>query len=122
MKLSILFLLNAIFAAMGAAVLILMPAQTMASYGASLNEGGVFLAHIMGVTILGIAVLSYLVRNVKDGEIVRPVLMSFVIAHGGSFLFALMAMTGGVLNQMTWFDVIAHGAFAAGFGYYLLRK
>ena len=92
------------------------------SYGATLNPGGVFVAHILGVTVLGVGVISYMFRNVKEKHALKPVLIGFIIAHVGSAIFAFLAAVTGLFNPMVWVDVAAHGVLAAGFGYYLQRK
>lgn len=122
MKLSILFIANAIFAAFGAFSLLVAPEQTFSAYGATLDKSGIFVAHILGATVLGMAVISYLFRNIKDKAALKPILLAFIITHAGSTIFALSAATTGLFNQMVWVDVIAHAAFAAGFGYHLTKK
>ena len=53
MKLSIVFIANAIFAAFGGLSLLLAPQQTFSAYGATLDPGGVFVArkwrHLGGI-------------------------------------------------------------------------
>jgi len=122
LKLKTVFIINAAFAAFGGLSLLLAPEQTFSSYGATLNPGGVFVAHILGVTVLGVSVISYMFRNVRDKHALKPVLIGFIIAHAGSAVFAFLAAVTGLFNQMVWFDVIAHGVLAAGFGYYLQSK
>lgn len=122
MKLSTLFIANAIFALFGALSLLLMPEKIMASYGATLNESGKFLAQILGTTVLAMAAISYQARNLKDKNALKVILIGFLIAHVGSGIFALMAVSSGVLNSMGWVDVLAHGLLAIGFGYFLANK
>ena len=122
MQLSILFIANAIFASFGAFSLLLAPTQIFSSYGATLNPSGIFVAHILGITILAIAVMSFLAKDIKDKTALTAVLIAFIIAHIGSAVFALMAAITGFFNQMVWGDVIIHTAFAVGFGYYLPKK
>lgn len=122
MKLSTLFVANSVFALIGSLSLLLAPLLTFESYGSSLNPDGMFVAHILGVTVLGVAVLSYAAKNITDRTALNWIMVSFIIAHVGSAILATAAAANGLFNSMIWVDVIAHGAFALGFGYYLIKK
>jgi len=120
-KLSTLFIINAAFALLGALGLLFMPDQLMASYGSTLTESGIFLSQIMGTILLGIAVISYLAKDIKDKIALNALLTGFIIAHAGGFIISLLAASSGVLNQMAAVDIFIHGVFAAGFGYFLFQ-
>lgn len=122
MKLSYVFIANAVFALIGSLSLLVAPEQTFSSYGAALDQSGVFIAHMLGVVVLGIGIISYLFRKIKERSALRPVLIGFTVTHVGSTIFAFWAATAGLFNQMVWGDVIIHGALAVGFGYYLTKK
>lgn len=99
-----------------------MSDSMMANYGVTLNESGKFLTQVVGITILGIATISYMARDVKDSKALKAILSGFIIAHVGTLLFAIDAIGSGVINQMGWVDVLIHGALAAGFGYFLAKN
>jgi len=121
LKLSTLFAVNAVFALIGGLGLLFMPQQIMANYGTNLNEGGKLVTQLFSTVLFGIAIISWLFRNVKDKSAQVAVLWGFVVAHGASFIIAFASVLSGALNQMGWIDIILHGTFAAGFGYYLQK-
>jgi len=67
-KLSVLMILNAIFALLGGLGLVLMLVKLMAPYGVFLDKGGMFIAQILGMVLLGLSVMFFLARNVKDDQ------------------------------------------------------
>lgn len=122
MNLSRLMVANAAFATLGALVLILMPAETMKPYGVILENGGIFLGHLLGSVLLGFAIIYFHARNIKERETIKILSLGAIAAHGGSAIFGVLAVMANTLNSMTWVDIILHGLFALGFWYYGLRK
>lgn len=122
MKLSTIFILNALFALLGGVGLLLIPNQLMVPYGAPLDKGGVFMAQILGTVLLGIAAISWNSRNLKDREALNVILLGFIIAHVGSGLLGLHAGFTGRLGSMIWGDVAAHGLLGFAFAYYRFGK
>lgn len=93
----------------------------MASYGPTLTDSGRFLAQIMGTMLLGIAVISYLAKDIKDKLALNALITGFIIAHAGAFIITLLATSSGLLNQIAAVDILIHGVLAAGFGYFLFQ-
>lgn len=122
MNLSLVMLINGIFALVGAVGLLAMPDGMMRSYGASLSLGGIFISQILGVILLGIGGISIMLRNTKDKDTRKTLVMAFLLVHVGSAGLAFQALNTGVLNSMVWFDIIVHGLLAVAFGYFLLGK
>lgn len=114
--------INAVFATFGGLGLTLVPAQMVTPYGFSLTPGGILMSQFLGVVLLGITVISWDLRNVKEGNVRDVVLSGFIVVHVGSTIVPIMAIQSGLMNSMGWIDVAAHGLLAAGFGYYRLKK
>jgi len=122
MKFSYLMVANAVFATIGALILIFAPAQTMQPYGVNLEAGGIFLGQLMGAILIGFASVYYLLRNTRDKEVIRAVSIAALIAHGLSAVFGILAVTSNTLNSMVWVDVILHALFALAFWKYGLKR
>ena len=98
---------------------ILVPAQLMSLFGVTLQEGGQWVARYLGSAFLGIAVLTWLGRNVDDGKAMRAILLgNFVLSVTGLIVAVLDAFLG-VGNALIWLDVAIYLFLTVGFGYYL---
>lgn len=122
MTLSIVLIINAIFAGLGGLGLVLMPDQLINPYGATLNDGGRFMSQLLGVILLGLAAISWNFRNIKTKEDRKMLLPGFIIAHAGAAAFGFAAYNNGLFNSMIWVDVIMHAALGVAFAYYLFIK
>lgn len=121
MKLSYFFIANALLAVVGGLGLLVMPEQLMSSQGTSLNAGGVYIARIMGMLLLGMALVSWQVRNLKDGDLLKPLLSAFALVHLGIVVLNIWALNSNLVNSTGWGDIVLHGALGSGFLYYLLN-
>ena len=101
---------------------ILIPVQTMAMYGVTLDISGQFLGRYLGSAFLGVAVLTWFARNSKEGEAFRAILLGdFVLALTG-FVVALFDAFTGIGNALVWSTVVIYLLLGAGFGYFYFKK
>ena len=97
---------------------ILVPAQLMSFYGVTLQEGGQWIARFLGSAFLGIAALTWLGRNVAEGEAMRAILLGdFVLSVTGLIVAVLDAILGPG-NAFLWLDVAIYVFLTVGFGYF----
>ncbi|MBI2033113.1 MAG: hypothetical protein HYT10_01465 [Candidatus Levybacteria bacterium] len=122
MKLSTVFLINAIFAGFGGFGLVVMPAALMAPYGPELNTAGIFVAQLLGVTLLGTSYIYWATRNVKDRPILYTLSFGAFCIHLAALVLGLWSYQIHALNNMIFVDVFLHGLLAGGFGYYGVWK
>lgn len=107
-----LFIANAIFATVGGLGLLFSADQLMTPYGLPLNEGGIFLSRLMGGMLLGVALISWLGRTLKDKESIKILSLGFIVIHGISAVIGILYSLNGAIAPMIWVDIVIHGAFA----------
>jgi hypothetical protein len=122
MKLSYLFIANALFIGLSGLGMLLMPVQLLESYGAMVDANSQALAQLIGILALGMAITSWLARNLKEKDALVAILSGFAVSHLGAAVLAYLAMSQGVWNTMTWFDIAAHLVLGGGFAYYLYNR
>lgn len=97
---------------------LLVPAEMMSLYGLDLHDGGQMMAHLFGSALLGLAVLNWLGRNVKQGEFRRALVASdFVFSLVGWFVI-IEALIQGVGNALFWLSFSIYFFLTIGFGYF----
>jgi hypothetical protein len=101
---------------------ILMPVQTMAMYGVTLDISGQFLGRYLGSAFLGVAVLTWFARNAKDDGALRAILLGNTLLAVTGFVVALLDVFTGVGNTLVWSTVVIYLLLTAGFGYFYFEK
>ncbi len=122
MKLSTLFTINAIIAAVFGISFVLIPATMLSIYGVALSPAGVVLARLLGAEFLSYSVLTWFARNLKETETQRIIILGCLIGFGIGFIVALMGQLTGVFNLLGWSNVIVYLLFTLGYGYFYFTK
>lgn len=122
MKLSTLFTINAIVAFVFGLAFVLVPETSISLYGITLSPGGVIVAQLYGVSLLGYAVLTWFARNAGESEARRAIVLALVISFTIGFIVALLGQLSGVLNALGWSTVAIYLLLALGYGYFQFMK
>jgi hypothetical protein len=118
MKFNTFLAIAAVLAALYGLGFFLIPAQTVGFYGITLDENGLFVARYLGSAFLGVAVLTWLARNLTSQEALRPIMLGdFVISLTG-LLVAVWDAFAGDGNALSWATVVIYLFLALGFGYF----
>ena len=118
MKLNTFLAIAAVLAVLYGLGFFLIPAQTAGLYGITLDENALFVARYLGSAFLGVAVLTWLARNLTSEEAVKPILLGdFVISLTG-LLVAVWDAFAGAGNALIWVTVVIYLFLTLGFGYY----
>ena len=119
MKLSNLFVLNAIVALLFGLGFVLMPEQVVDLYDVTLDDAGIYIANIFGAALLGFATMSWIARNSGASDARKGLMWGLFVEHVVGFVFSLMAQTAGLMNAMGWSIVAIYGILALGYAYFL---
>ena len=122
MKLSTLFTLNAIVSTMFGLTFVFVPETAMSFYGATLSPGGALIARLFGAVLLGVAVLTWFVRNAGESEARKAVIISRFFCETFGFIVALFGQLAGAVNALGWSTVAIYLVFALGYGYFQFMK
>ena len=122
MKLSNLFLINAVVAILFGLGFILIPVTVLSWYGVALNEAGLFVASLYGSALITFGLISWLVRNLASSDTLRAVILSFFIGDAIGFVLSLINQLQGVANSFGWSTVVIYLLLGLGFGYFYMKK
>lgn len=117
MKSSTIMSIAAVLAALFGLAFFLVPVQTMAVYGITLDASGVSLGRYVGATFLGIAVLNWLVRNAADSPTFRAIVLGDLVLSALGLVVAVLDGVQAQGNALRWTTVIIYLLLTLGFGY-----
>jgi len=122
MKLSTIFTINAIIAAIFGLTFVFVPETAIANYGATLSPSGVLVARLYGAALLCFAVLTWFARNAGDSEARKAIILALFVGDAVGFIVALLGQLSGVVNALGWSTVAIYLLLALGFGYFQFIK
>ena len=120
MKLSYLMVANAVVNMIFGIAFVLVPGLVLGVYGVMAMERPV--EQLLGVELIGFAVLNWFARNATGGETLRAILLANFVANALGFIVTLLLSLSGVPNALVWSAVVIPLLFALGFGYFLFIK
>ncbi len=101
---------------------LLAPSQLMSFYGMTLDPAGQWIARFLGAQLVGIAVITWLVRNAPAGGALSAVMIGNLVATIIALALAVLEGVSGIGNVMVWSTAIVYAFLAAGFGYFQFVK
>jgi hypothetical protein len=122
MKLSTLLTLNAVVSFAFGVGFVIAPAQVLAPYGVEVNVQGLFLARYFGAALIGYGTLTWLVRGLGEGALLRPICISLAAADVLGLATAVWMVTSHAANALGWSTVAIYGFFAVMFGMAAARQ
>jgi hypothetical protein len=99
---------------------LLLPEQSLALFGITLDASGTLFARLVGAALIGYAAVYWLARNAGDSEARRAIVVGGFVWHTLGFVVFLLAQLAGLANALGWLNVGLLLLFALGFGYFLM--
>ena len=122
MKLKTILVINAILLVLFAFPSIFAAEALAKPYGVTLDPVAKHNVQTLGAFYLGLAVLSWMSRNVTDSNAIRAILLAFFITYSVSMIIGIIDMLSGLGNAAGWSSVVIYLLLLLGFGYYLFVK
>lgn len=97
MKRSVFLLICAIIAALLGSMMLFAPETTAESFAIQSTSGTVLLFQSIGAMIICMGILNFLVRNHKDSQTLKVILLYNVLYHASSITVDMMAVSKGTL-------------------------
>jgi hypothetical protein len=122
MKLGTFMAIAAVIAFVFGFTFILVPVQTMAMYGVTLDVSGQWIARFLGSAFIGIAVVSWFARNAAQNGAMRAIVLGFFVLSITGLIVAVLDGIYGTGNALVWSTVVIYLFLALGFGYFQFTK
>ena len=122
MKLKTLLVINAIILGFFGLTQTLIPTAIAAPYGATLDPVAKHQLQTLGAYYLGLAVLSWMTRNVTDSNALRAILLAFFISYIIAMIIGIIDLLPIPFNALAWSSIVIYLLLLIGFGYYLFVK
>lgn len=120
MKLKSFFVISALLGIILGLGFFFAPATVMSTLGISASESHQHTARNFGSAVIGLAVISWVARDVEDSISRRAIVLGLFMY----FVFASISITSfqlqGSVNASGWLFVALHILLALGFGYHAL--
>jgi hypothetical protein len=95
------------------------PELTGPLYGVPENPHTVMQARYFGSTLLGVGVIYWLCRNIRDDAAIRALLKGGLFGNVGGLAISAWAAMTGMQNHLAWSSVGIYGLLIAGTLYFL---
>jgi len=99
---------------------VLAPAVVLATYGMTTDASTVLSARYFGLTLLGLGLVVWFVRDSSDAKALRGLLLGLAIQGVIGVLVSIWGTISGTMNAAGWSAVLIYAVLLAGYVYYLL--
>ena len=117
MKLNVLLVIAAVIAGVFGVGFVVASGPLLSVYGVTLDKAGTLVAQLFGASLIGVAVLNWLARNVTDPGARRAVIFANLAQDVVGFVVILLGQLAGIPNALGWSNVAIYLLLALGFGY-----
>jgi hypothetical protein len=98
---------------------VLVPALLLATYGMTTDASTVLSARYFGLTLLGLGLIAWFVKDTSDRRALRGLLVSLAISAAVGVLVSIWGSISGIMNVMGWSGVLVYVVWLAFCVYYL---
>ncbi len=98
---------------------IIVPDFVLVTYGMTTSAALNLMARYFGLTLLGIGLVTWLVRETSDGKALRGLLSGLAIQAVVGLVVSIWGTVSGTMNGMGWSAVLIYAVLLAGYLYYL---
>lgn len=119
MKIELFLAIAAAVAIIYGVAFIVAPEFVLISYGMTTDAASTLMARYFGLTLLGIGLVVWLVRETSDTKVLRGLLCALAIQAAIGLLVSIWGTLSGTMNGMGWSAVLIYAIFLAGYLYYL---
>lgn len=121
MKLSTLFLINAILAIGHGLGFIFLPSMLLAIYQVPVAQGAALMGQLFGVQLLFIAVVTWYARDIRDGQALGAIVLGGVVTAAVGTVVTAKALADGVVGPMGWLALAIYAFLTLGYLYFQLQ-
>jgi hypothetical protein len=123
MSYRILFVLNALFAALFGLALVFAPAMVLGQFGAEGRVPELLLARFFGTALVTVGLVLWFSKDASDEAVQKNMGMGLLISAVLGLIVTIMGVVGsGVIRSNGWIAILVPILFALGYGFLLFLK
>jgi len=122
MKLSNLFIVNAVIALGYGISLVLVPATVLSLHGMTQGPSERLAGQFFGAALIALGLLTWFARNAADSEARRAIVLAQSISTAIGVIVGVLGTLSGVMNAVGWLGVGLYLLLALGYGYFQFLK
>jgi Ca2+/Na+ antiporter len=122
MKLSNLFIFNAIAALVYGISSVIVPTTVLSLHGMTQGQTEALVGQFFGVSLIAIGLVTWFARNVTDKEAQRAIMTGLLISDVIGFIVVLLGMLSNLMNALGWVAAGLYLLLALGYGYFRFLK
>jgi hypothetical protein len=119
MKLSTVFILNAIVTLVYGIAFILAPLMVLSIYGITQGPGAVMMGRYFGSAAISIGLVAWFARNSGESEARRAIVLGLFISFIIGLLVSAHGTLSGAMSAVGWTAVLLYLFFVLSYGYFL---
>jgi hypothetical protein len=118
MKLSNFFVINSVIALIYGISYQLAPTAVLSLYGVTQSPGATLLARLFGAALIGIGLLTWFSRNIKDSDAQHAIILSMLVYDVIGVIVCVNGIVSGAMNAVGWTGVAIFLILALGYAYF----
>jgi len=118
MKLSHVFIFNALVALVYAIGFVIVPNTVMGLHGLPAGETQALLARYFGVALIGLGLVAWFVRDVAHPPMKDGITISLFVSSLVGFVLSIQATLSGQMNAVGCLPTAVYLLLSLGFGYF----
>jgi len=122
MKFNTFMVIYAVVSAVFGLGFVIMPGLILPIYGVEPDASLKLIGQLFGAVLISLALLAWLVRNLRDSETQRAVILSLLVGEALGFIVAFIGQLNGVFNALGWSVIAVYLFFTLGLAYLLFSK
>jgi hypothetical protein len=122
MKLSHLFIFNAIVALVFGIGFVLLPTAVYNVFGVEVSPAANTAGQLFGVELVAVGLLCWFVQNARDSAVIPKIILALLVADLLGVIVTAMATLSGVMNPLGWITVVLYLTLVIGYAYFWLRR
>lgn len=122
MKLKTFLGISAVILGLFGLSMTLNSANMAKGFGLDLDDLGRVLFRDLGTTLIGVALINWLARGVKDVQALKVILAGNLVMQTLGVVVNIANITQGYIGSSAWGGVMLHAVLASGFGYYYMQQ
>ena len=117
MKFNTFMVIYALVSAVFGLGFVFTPGLILPIYGVEPDAALRLIGQLFGAVLISLALLAWLVRNLRDSETRHAVILALLVGETLGFILAIIGQFNGVFNALGWSVVFVYLFFALGLAY-----